>query len=62
VDKTLDPVGMSFFDQACFQNSLLLKDARSRAVSIAISMPRLHRGSVNYFVQIGAYDNQEENY
>ena len=45
-----------------FSKLFFVKDVRSPMVSIAIVMPGLHTASVNHFVQIGAYDNQEENY
>jgi hypothetical protein len=61
VDAALNAVSVNSFGQASFQNTVL-KDVGTRLVSIAIGMPGLHRGSVNDFVQIGAYDNQKENY
>jgi hypothetical protein len=60
--KARNAGGVKFLSPTLVCETFSLKDVRSRLVSIVIVMPGLHTASVNHFVQIGAYDNQEENY
>jgi hypothetical protein len=52
-------LNVSFFEQDR-PKSMFLKDIESN-VSVAVGARGLHGDSVNYFVQIGTYDNQKEN-